>query len=285
MGAPFLRHDHNAQSAAIGTILAILVLLTILTVVTTRWIPVWVEGREADHASVIDAQFAELKKTIDQQALMAIPGVGVGNPITLGQPGVPIFAPGSAGTINLGSYGAGLFPNRLVFENESRQFSHVAYGALKYTTANTRYVQQSHLYEFGAVVVNQTDGQLMKSGPALQVDNATGTTQLRLTLLSLAGDGTTFSGDGTIGVRTQLQFTPIVTEVFYTTPQTFWLNVSSESSGSWVGFLNKTIGSRLAPTEFTITHDVATNTVSVQFINVTKVWVSYNVLQATLDVA
>lgn len=279
------RLDRKGQSAAIGTILAILVLLTILTVITTRWIPPWVEGREADHASIVEAQFAEFKKTVDQQVLSGVPGVGVGNPLTLGQPGVPIFAPGSFGTVNLGAYGAGLFQNQLVFENESGGFSQTAFGSIKYTTANTQYVQQSHLYEFGAVIVNQSDGQIMKNGPAIAVDNKTGSTQLQLTMISLHGDGTTFSGDDTIGVRTQLEFAPIISQFNYTTPQTFWLNVTTESPEPWLAFLNKTISRSLQAGDYNITMDAATSTVSVQFTDVTRVWVSYNVLQATLDIA
>lgn len=284
-GPGVFRLDRRGQSAAIGTILAILVLLTILTVITTRWVPPWVEGREADHASIVDSQFAEFKKTVDQQVLSGVPGVGVGNPITLGQTGVPIFAPGSFGTINLGSYGAGLFQNQLVFENDTGGFAQTAFGSIKYSTANTQYIQQSHLYEFGAVIVNQSDGQLMKSGPALAIDNRTGSTQLQLTMISLHGDGTTYSGDDTIGVRTQLEFAPIITQLNYTTPQTFWLNVTSESPDAWLAFLNKTISRSLQAGDYNITVDTASSTVSVQFTDVTRVWVSYNVLQATLDIA
>lgn len=282
----FLRRaDKAGQSAAVGTILAIMVILTLLTVVTTRWIPVWVEGHEAGHASVIDAQFAELKKTVDQQALLGTPGAGVGNPFTLGQPGVPVFAPGSAGTINNGAFGGGLGRNELSFENESRLFSQTAYGAIKYSTANTRYIQQSHLYEFGAIIVNQTDGQLLKTGPSLQLDNATGTTQIRLTMLALSGDKATISGDDTITIRTQLLFAPVTSEATWSTPTVFWLNLTSESAGAWATYLNKTISSRLPAEDFSMTYDGSQNRLSVRFSDVTKISVSYQVFQCDLDLS
>jgi len=280
-----IRRDARGQSAAVGTILAIMVILTLLTVVTTRWIPVWVEGREADHAAIIDAQFAELKKTLDQQALIATPGAGVGNPITLGQPGVPVFAPGSSGTINNGAFGAGLVQNKLTFQNETQLFNQTAYGGIKYSTLNTRFIQQAHLFEFGGVIINQTDGQLMKSGPSFTFDNSSGATQLRLTLISLAGDGTTFSGDDTITIRTSLLFAPIVTEVNFTTPTVFWLNITSESAGSWSVFLNKTISSRLPAGQFQITLNAALNLLSVKFTTVTKIVVSYQVFNSELDLS
>lgn len=281
----FGRFDERGQSAAVGTILAIMVILVLLTVVTTRWIPVWVEGREAEHASIIDAQFAEFKKTIDQQALIGTPGAGVGNPFTLGQAGVPIFAPGSAGTINNGGWGAGLHPNELTFENESRLFSQTAYGALKYSTLNTRYIQQSHLYEFGGVIINQSDGQLLKAGPAIQFDNASNQTQIRLTMISLAGDGATLSGDDTVTIRTQLLFSPVITEANFTTPQVVWLNITSESAQAWQSFLNKTISNRLPAGSFQITFDAIQNSVSVRFTSVTKIVVSYQVYQSDMDLS
>lgn len=280
-----LRYDRRGQSAAVGTILAIMVILTLLTVVTTRWIPVWVQGKEADHAAVVDAQFAEFKKTVDQQALLGTPGSGVGNPFTLGQPGVPVFAPGSSGNINNGAFGGALLRNQLTIQNESQLFNQTAYGAVKYSTANTRYIQQSYLYEFGAVIINQTDGQLLKAGPAFQYDNSSNATQLRLTLISLAGDGSSFTASQTITIRTSLLFVPVVTETNYSTPTVFWLNITSESAGAWAAYLNKTISSRLPAEQFSITLNAAINQVSVKFAAVSKIVTSYQVFNSDLDLA
>lgn len=280
-----VRRARSAQSAAVGTILAIMVILTLLTVVTTRWVPVWVAGREAEHGSVVEAQFAELKKTIDQQALFGTPGLSVGNPITLGHPGVPVFAPGAAGYINNGAFGSNLYRNQLTVQNATQFLNQTAYGAIKYSTANTRYIQQSHLYEFGGIIVNQTDGQLMIAGPGFQFDNASNATQIRLTLISIAGDGSAYSGEATVSVRTALLFAPLWTEVNFTTPDTIWLNLTSESVGAWQSHLNKTISSRLPAEQFNITLNAATNTVSVRFNAVSKIVISYQVFNSELDLS
>lgn len=262
-----------------------MVILTLLTVVTTRWIPVWVEGKEADHAAVIDAQFAELKKTMDQQALIGTPGAGVGNPITLGQSGVPIFAPGSVGIINNGAYGSGLSTNQMTLQNESQTFNQTAYGAIKYSTVNTRYLQQTHLYEFGGIIVNQTDGQLVKAGPAFQFDNSSNSTQLRITMISIAGDRSSYTSDDTITLRTALLFSPVVSQFNYTTPQTFWLNITSESASAWASYLNKTISQRVPSTQFSVNYVNGTNLVAVRFTAVNQVTVSYQVFQSELDLS
>ncbi len=280
-----LRRDTSAQSAAVGTILAIMVILTLLTVVTTRWIPVWIQGKEADHASVVDSQFAELKKTIDQQALIGTPGAGVGNPITLGQPGVPVFAPGSSGQLNNGAYGAGLYRNQLTIQNESQLFNQTAYGAIKYSTLNTRYIQQTYLYEFGAIIINQSDGQLLKAGPPFQFDNSSNATQIHLTLISIAGDGSSFASDDTVTLRTTLLFAPVVTQVNFTTPEVFWLNITSETADAWAIYLNKTISSRLSAGQYSVNHILGDNTVSVRFETVNRVIVSYQVFNSELDIS
>jgi hypothetical protein len=280
-----LRRDKSAQSAAVGTILAIMVIMTLLTVVTTRWIPVWVQGKEADHAAVVDAQFAELKKTVDQQALIATPGQSVANPITLGQPGVPVFAPGSSGSLNNGAYGSGLYRNQLTVQNESQGINQTAYGAIKYSTINTRYVQQSYLYEFGAIIINQTDGQLLKTGPAFTFENSSNATQLRLTLLSIAGDGSSYSSASTVSIRTSLLFAPVVTDVNYSTPQVFWLNITSECASSWAAYLNKTISSRLPAGQFQVNWTAGTNVVTVRFATVNRIILSYQVFNSELDLS
>jgi hypothetical protein len=279
------RRDRKGQSAAVGTILAIMVILTLLTVVTTRWIPVWVQGKEADHAAVIDAQFAELKKTLDQQALIGTPGAAVGNPITLGQPGVPVFAPGSQGIINNGAYGGGLLSNRMVLQNESQTFNQTAYGAIKYSTINTRYIQQSHLYEFGAIIINQTDGSLLKAGPPFQWDNSSNATQLRITMISISGDQSSYSSDDTVSLRTSLLFTPVVSVYNYTTPQVFWLNITSESASSWASYLNKSIGARIPAAQFSVNWTAGSQTVAVRFTTVSQVTVSYQVFTSELDLS
>ena len=280
-----LRHDKSAQSAAVGTILAIMVILTLLTVVTTRWIPVWVQGKEADHAAVIDAQFDELKKTLDQQALIGTPGAPVGNPITLGQPGVPVFAPGSTGIINNGAYGGGLLNNQMTLQNESQAFNQTAYGAVKYSTINTRYIQQSHLYEFGAIIINQTDGSLLKAGPGFQFDNSSNSTQLRITMIALSGDQSSYASDDTITLRTSLLFAPVVTQLNYTTPQVFWLNITSESASSWASYLNKSISSRLPAGQFSVNYVAGSSVVAVRFTTVTQITVSYEVFTSELDLS
>src|SRR5262249_28066715 len=155
---------------------------------------------------------------------------GVGNPITLGQGGVPVFAPGSSGIINNGAYGGGLMSNQLTVQNESLGFNQTAFGAIKYSTLNTRFIQQSHLLEFGAIIVNQTDGQLVKAGPSFQFDNASNATQLRFTLISISGDGSSYASDSTISLRTTLRAVPVVNQYNYTTNQVFWLNITSESA-------------------------------------------------------
>jgi len=281
---PF-RGDRSGQSAAVGTILAIMVMLMLLTVVTTRWIPVWVAGREAEHAGEVEAQFAELKKTIDQQALFGTPGLSVGNPLTLGHPGVPVFAPGASGVINNGAFGANLYRNQLNVQNATQVLNQTAYGAIKYSTSNTRYIQQSYLYEFGGIIVNQTDGQILIAGPGFQFDNSSNATQIRLTLISVAGDGSSFGSDDTISIRTSLLFAPLWTEVNFTTPEVIWLNLTSESVGAWASHLNKSISSRLPAGQFNITLDMLTNTVSVRFETVSKITISYQVFNSELDLS
>jgi len=125
----------------------------------------------------------------------------------------------------------------------------------------------------------------LKTGPAIALDNVSGNVQIRLTMLALNGDGTTYTGDDTIGVRTQLLFAPAITERNLTTPQTFWLNITSESAQAWQVFLNKTLSSRLGAGQYTISYSAATSTVSVRFASVNKIVVSYQVFQSDLDLA
>jgi hypothetical protein len=280
-----LRGDRRGQSAAVGTILAIMVMLTLLTVVTTRWIPVWVEGREAEHSATVESQFSSFKQSIDLLAAFGTAGMGVSNPITLGQPGVPIFAPASSGTINVGDFGSGLFRNSFAISNETGGFSVATYGAIKLTTANQRFVHQIHQYEFGGVSVNQSDGQIIKDGPILTFDNSSGQLALRATIVAVAGDGSSFTGDQTVGLRTTLAFTPADLTINFTTPQRLWLNISSEMAVAWGQFMQETLSEQLSSTAFNVTQPSGGTDVAARVDGVWQVSVRYVVIRAEIDVA
>ena len=91
--------------------------------------------------------------------------------------------------------------------------------------------------------------------------------------------------DDTITLRTSLLFTPVVSVFNYTTPQVFWLNITSESAQAWASYLNKTISARIPAAQFNVTYVAASNLVAVRFGQVSQIQVSYQVFNSELDLS
>jgi hypothetical protein len=160
-----------------------------------------------------------------------------------------------------------------------------SYGAIKLASVNQRFVGQVHQYEFGGVAVNQSDGQLIKDGPVFTFDNSSGQLHLRITLIAVSGDGSSFTGEQTVGLKTTLAFSPADISVNFTTGQRLWLNISSEVALAWRTFLNETLSEQLGAGAFNVTHAAGTTQVNTRVEDVWQVTLRYVLIRAEIDVA
>lgn len=258
---PRKQWNNEGVASTVGTIMALMVFLAFLSMFTNQYIPVWMEENESSHMNIAFGQFCNLKQAIDMQILAGtIKGscpISIYTPITLGANGVPIFAsptPGFLGAYNSKSFNnlsfgfnVGNASNPIIMDYRSPQSTSTLGGTILLEVPNRYYVHQNLAYENGAIILNQTDGEYMKSAPQLIVrPSGGGRFDISYTQIDLRGDDTRYVGFGTRGVQTVLRavtsttFTDITASANY--PSLF-INHTTRYENAWNATLNQTLGS------------------------------------------
>jgi hypothetical protein len=216
--------DDEGVSATIGTIMSLLVFLTFLGMFTNQFLPVWMNDNESTHMSEVIGQFTTLKSSIDisisnyANTLVAPSSIFI--PVTLSAPGVPVFAASTAGILTLTPHALGVKPMFNVSYNYTAAGGSIkslsasndggSGGSLQLYCPNRYYVEETLIYENGAVILNQSDGEFVIAGPQFLAKNVGTAVSPRivimLTQISLQGQNRTVGGTGSKGVNANLQF-------------------------------------------------------------------------------
>jgi hypothetical protein len=101
-------------------------------------------------------------------------------------------------------------------------------GYLELYCPNRYFVEQKIIYEAGAVILNQSDGEFILAGPQLSVKNvglvSSPDLVIKMTQVSIEGTNKTIGGTGSKGVTAELQFADSV-------PYQNYFNRTLEGSG------------------------------------------------------
>ena len=163
----FIKEDEGVA----GVIEALLIVALVAVVISTIqlvYIPQVMNQREADHMDEVANQFSSMKAMIDLQS-MTEKDVPISSPITLGSRELPYFVTARA----LGEL-------RIV--NDANYEINVDYGALvfpltsvKYTAYNSYYLDGTmayYIFQGGAIIRKQFDGETVIVEPSITVDNS-----------------------------------------------------------------------------------------------------------------
>lgn len=216
--------NEEGVAATVGTIMALLVFLTFFGIFTNQFVPVWMSDNESSHMSTVIQQFTTLKSSVDiaivnyANSLVAPAAIFV--PVTLSASGIPIFAAPTAGILQFNPQSVssrpsfdvtytyvttGGYTNVLGPANDGRSG-----GNLDLYCPNRYFVEQHIVWENGAVILNQTDGEFVIAGPQFTVrDLGTPGSPNRvvmITQISLQGANKTIGGTGSKGVTADLLY-------------------------------------------------------------------------------
>ncbi len=277
------RREEDAIASSIGTMLAILVILAMLTLVTTGWAPEWTKSKESEHMRVVESQFASMKALMDQLSLSDNTEALVSTPITLGSEGVPMFSSDSTGTISLMTTTNNNF-NTLSVENSTGLHQRVAYGSIMYESQNTEYIDQQFIYETGAIIIKQPDGELMITGPSLIIQNLTRGLKVSIVLMSIYSDGSLYTGKGTVGINCRLIQESITSTQTWNPTETLHINVTTTVYEAWYDYFARVVpASGIESGDYDLSVDEATSTVHLTLRNVYQLVSDYVILGSSLD--
>jgi hypothetical protein len=216
--------NDDGVAATVGTIMSLLVFITMFGIFTNQFVPVWMNDNESEHMSVVIEQFSTLKSSVDisisNTANSLIAPTPVFVPLTLSSAGIPVFAASTAGIMSFVPEGFGSRPViNVTYNYYSTATGGTGYqlnsnndgkagGYLELYCPNRYYVEQRIIYENGAVILNQTDGEVVLAGPQFLVKNlgtsASPNRVMMMTQITLQGLNVTVGGTGSKGVTADL---------------------------------------------------------------------------------
>lgn len=265
--------------------LAVLVILALVTMITTQWAPEWTKGKESEHMREVESQFQSLKALLDQLALSGNTNTQVSTPITLGSEGVPLFSGDARGNVSLLSSNSNSY-NTVSVSNSTGRFERVAYGSISYASLNTEFIDQTFLYECGCIIVRQSDGQLVTTGPALLINNVSGSLSMSITLISIYSDGSSYTGSGTVGVQCRIVSEKVTDTKTWVNGESVRINVTSVAYHAWYDYFMEVVPDwGVGPSQFTVSEDSAAKVTSLTLRNVTSLTTEYVILGASLDLS
>jgi hypothetical protein len=143
-------------------------------------------------------QFAQLKFSIDLQSVLQEKNLPVATPITLGNRRLPFFS-------SIRSYGdLEIIQDECVvlIQNETTSYNYPV-GIIKYSSSNSYFIDQSFIYETGALIISQDEGNIISITPSISVENLTNYYNITISIIniSVVGNKGSISGYGTYPIR------------------------------------------------------------------------------------
>jgi hypothetical protein len=252
--------NDEGVAATVGTIMSLLVFISLMGIFTNQFVPVWMSDNESAHMSTVIEQFINLKSSIDiaisnnPNSLVAPSPIFV--PITLSTAGIPVFAGPTAGILTLSPNTLGQRPSlnltyTWVSDVSGSPTTYVLSGAndgysggnLDLYCPNRYFVEQHIIYEGGAVILNQSDGDFVIAGPQLSVRNmgslASPNWTFMMTQVTIDGKNNTIGGTGSKGVLAGLRFAD-TTVLSDRTPSDLTITINSQHGMAWLNYFDRT---------------------------------------------
>jgi hypothetical protein len=234
-GDETIRHfkeDNNGVAAVIGTIMGLMVFLAFISLFVLYWVPVMMEDNEAKHMRDAIGQFSKLKETVDEQ--IATDNTEETRDTTI-----------SSEYFNYSFQDSG----QDVYENSSGSVDLISY--------NRFYVRQTLVYENGAVIISQKQGDIVKNEPEFSVAKVGNQVNLQTTLVSMYHiTDDSVAGIGQESVSTRLWYTDRWTYDDITSPNgQVTLTIVSKYSNAWSTYYDGilTNGGLVAGSDYNIT--------------------------------
>ncbi len=268
--------NDEGVASTVGTIMALMVFLSFLSLMTNSYVPVWMEDNESNHVNTVENQFGTLKWSVDNQILGAqITGhsdVVMYTPITLSAAGVPVFASPTAGALQIIPESGSVSAMALTFNYSTGSTTYTVTensgGSVALYMPNRYFVQQTIIYENGAIIVNQSDGEVIRASPDFKLETYQGNLRMILTQVSIQGTNQSVAGFGTRGINTNLIYCDFQEYENVTTDVT--LTITTPYGQAWEKFMTAYL-SQNAPGLYTLTssssNGVYTVTATIQSVS------------------
>jgi hypothetical protein len=200
----------SSSDSVVGIITAVLLIgliIVVFSIIQSVYVPNWMEGIEADHMDDVTEQFHQIKFAIDLQATLNETDLPISAPISLGNRDLPFLKSSkSYGSIQILNNAAWM---NITFNESSLATSILAFGDIKYISSNNYFVNQDFIYECGAIIIGQHNGNIMTVKPAVSAEPSGSnlTITMRFPDINSVGNKEAAAGFGTYAIRVEFNET------------------------------------------------------------------------------
>jgi hypothetical protein len=262
-----LRRSRRGVVAVIGTLLALLVFFALFGIFLTQYVPLWMTENESAFSNQAATSFADLKSDIDEQ-------YSIGGPLTYSVPfvmssaSVPLIAQPTEAQLSFlptncansfTSAGVPVTPSACIFQRAVMNVNpaHPTHydapfnqtstaGLITMNLPNRYFPGVQYAFEDDTVFSTQSGSrQIVIDPPPLNVTKLGANTTVHASFLELFGNSSTYSGQGSKDVFSQLSFTESFSSAgrFETTaraavPFNFTYEVGTTNACGWYNLLH-----------------------------------------------
>jgi len=260
-----LRKLKNSDEGVVGIIIAFLLtglIVVVISIIQTVYVPKWMEQTEAEHMEMVADQFSQLKFAIDTQSAIKQKDTPISTSITLGNKDMPFLTSNKAyGSLEILSDECTITITEITEDNLTLNHSYPV-NIIKYTCQNNYFLEQSYIFEAGAVIINQIDGNVMAIKPTFVVKNEKDINFIIINI-STIGNKSSIGGYGTYPIQTEYSSSnpsPIPLDIIDNVRN---ITISTNYPISWRNFISKTLADSDLYNDFVINNH--TNEVEVSF--------------------
>jgi len=275
----------NSDDAVVGIIVTVLLIgliLSVMVMVRTVYVPQWIEEKEAAHMEEVSNQFAMLKYALDIQSIVD-QSTAISATITLGNKEIPFFDLGRTfDTLSVIEDSC-----TITVKNNAVSISYST-DAIKYSSRNLYFVDQSYVYEAGSLILSQYPSSILYGKPSFFVTEFG--KNLSFTFVNISGIAgrTSVSGYGNYQVYLMVispsnQYTEInnVTDIIITTnyADAWYIALNSSLMQSISGFEYE--GNGVSKVGYNITS--ASDRVTLEFIDSSGDYVNFFIKEVNIS--
>lgn len=255
-----LKKIKKSDYGVVGIVVAVLLIglmVSVISLIQMVYVPKWMEQREAEHMDMVDAQFSQLKFAIDTQSSTGQLYIPIATSITLGSKELPYL-------MSIRAYGQLEILSdsfEISFTNASDTYTY-SFGIIEYSSNNAYFLDQSFIYESGAIITSQQEGNMISIKPSFYITKVGEDEYISINLPNLSGVGgkTTASGYGTTAIQTEYTGSNNIN-----IQDVVQISIKSSYINAWSIYLNWLCKKSLDPSDYSII--ILNNEVTIQFSN------------------
>jgi len=214
------RSSDDGVVGIVVTVLLIGLIIAVTVMLNTVYVPQWLESSEASHMEEVSNQFTQLKYALDIQSI-ANDSTAISTSITMGTKEIPFFNQGR--TFDFLEITEDEF-NISIDRNASSTTYSYSSDSIKYSSGNSFFVDQSFIFQGGALILHQDESSVLYGKPSFFVTEYGRNLTFSIVKINAVSSKSFASGYGIYPIYTEsinpsFQYTEInnVTNINFTT--------------------------------------------------------------------